>query len=74
MYRMAPIKRPQLNMARNYLASRKLTPDDGFEIRDICMLYRVKGRYIAKELPGIGKECKWLDRKTDEDMGPYYER
>ena len=44
----------------------ELEDEEGFWPRDICVLYRMKGRILANHLPGIGAEAKWLGRKTDD--------
>jgi hypothetical protein len=71
MYELTPITPTQIGMVKRILVERRREMRNGFETRDLVLIYRMKGRNLAKDLPGIGRECKWLDRRTDEDSGPY---
>jgi len=63
---MAPLNGSQTAMVRNYLDAKGREPRSDFTYRDLAMFYRVRGRLIAKDLPGIGKKERWLDRRSDD--------
>jgi len=71
MYKMAPVSHAQTAMVSRYVEARRMRFDNGFQARDLCMVYRTRGRLLIKTLPGLGLECRWLGRNTSEDEGPY---